>query len=307
MIAILIGATGAIPILALHPVFATNSTGSNVNANMSVSDTTNASMTNPPPVPPQYTTGTPSSGSSPITVTTDKSSYNAGDKITISGTSSAYLSDTPVTVMVRNPVGNIIKVDQVILGTDQTYTTSLMANGALWQAAGTYTVYVQLGSTDRSATTTFNFTGVQVQTGPLTIPVDGTNFSISYTIVNGTVLDIKTDQARTSLIVSIKTTGDGSLTITLPRALIDSKNSDGTDKTYVVSNDGQIAQFTETTTTNTDRTLTIPFKDGTQQIAIVGTFVIPEFGPVAALVLVIAIVSIIAISSRTGLRLFPKY
>jgi predicted secreted protein with PEFG-CTERM motif len=34
---------------------------------------------------------------------------------------------------------------------------------------------------------------------------------------------------------------------------------------------------------------------------------IPEFGPTAALVLAIAIISIIAVSAKTGLRLMPKY
>ena len=35
--------------------------------------------------------------------------------------------------------------------------------------------------------------------------------------------------------------------------------------------------------------------------------VVPEFGPIAALVLAIAIVSIIAVSAKTGLRFMPKY
>jgi len=35
--------------------------------------------------------------------------------------------------------------------------------------------------------------------------------------------------------------------------------------------------------------------------------VIPEFGPIAALVLAIAITSIIAVSAKTGLRFMPKY
>ena len=37
------------------------------------------------------------------------------------------------------------------------------------------------------------------------------------------------------------------------------------------------------------------------------TTAIPEFGPIAALVLAIAIVSIIAVSAKTGLRFMPKY
>ena len=38
-----------------------------------------------------------------------------------------------------------------------------------------------------------------------------------------------------------------------------------------------------------------------------GTEIIPEFGPIAALVLAVAIISIIAVSAKTRLRLMPKY
>ena len=129
----------------------------------------------------------------------------------------------------------------------------------------------------------------------------------SHSITNGKVLGIKADVQSKSLIVSIQTTGDGQLTIDLPRALIDAKKSDNqTDDQFFVLNDGQEAQFTETTTT-TDRTLTIPFTDGTGQIEIIGTWIVPEFGTIAALVLAIAIISIIAVSAKTGLRFMPKY
>lgn len=253
--------------------------------------------------------GTPSSGAVAVTVTTDKSSYNDGDKVMVSGTTRDYMGDsTPLTLILRNPVGNIIKVDQITVGTDKTFSTSVIATGLLWQSAGTYTISVQYGSPDRSATTSFQFSGSAVSSGPSTIPVDGTSYSISYTITNGKVLDIKADPASKSLTVSIQTTGDGLLTITMPRALIDATNSDGTDTKFVVLNDGQEnTMANETMTTHTDRTLAIPFKNGTQQIEIIGTFVIPEFGPIAAMVLAIAIISIIAISKKTGLRFLPRY
>ena len=329
MIIILLGAVGIAPIIAMHPVLAagnaTNTNATKTNATKTSANTTstdtitpivnatavqNTTATPPPttmPSTPTTTSGIPSTGTG-MSVTTDKASYNAGDKVMIYGKSDAYLSDTPVTIIVRNPIGNVVKTDQMMLGTDQTFATTLTASGPLWTAAGTYTVYVQLGTPDRSASTTFTFTGSQLApSGPLTIPVDGTQYSVTYTITNGKVLDIKADQPHTSLIVSIQTTGDGVLTITLPRALIDSKNSDGTDKPYVVSNDGQIAPFNETGTTGSDRTLVIPFKNGTQTIEIMGTFVIPEFGPIATLVLAIAIVSIIAVSAKTGIRFTHKY
>ena len=240
-----------------------------------------------------------------ITVTTDKPSYNNGDKITISGSTRDYISGTPVTVIIRNPIGNVIKVDQIELGTDKTYSTTLMAGGDLWQAAGTYSVMVEFGSKDRSAQTTFQFAGSSGGAGN-TIKVEGTDFSVTYSITNGKVLGIKADIQSKSLIVSIQTTGDGVLTITLPRGLIDAKIQDQDDK-YFVLTDGQEADFQETNTTTTDRTLSIPFTDGTEQIEIIGTWILPEFGQIAALILAIAIISIIAISAKTGLRFMPKY
>ena len=286
LLAILVSAAGVMPVFAASPY----AIQSSMNATSSSS-----------------TLGMVPSSNDAITVTTDKPSYNDGDKVTISGSTRDYISDTPVTVMIRNPIGNIIKIDQVELGTDKTYSTSITAGGSLWQAAGTYEVLVQFGSKDRSVQTTFQFSGSSAGGLGNTIKVDGTNMTVTYSITNGKVLGIKADTQSKSLIVAIQTTGNGVLTITLPRALIDSKTKGGVDEQYVVLTDGQEADFQETSTTKTDRTLTIPFEDGTQEIEIIGTQIVPEFGPIAALVLAIAIVSIIAVSAKTGLRLMPRY
>jgi predicted secreted protein with PEFG-CTERM motif len=283
LLTILIIAIGSVPVFALPPELLQNYTGTN------------------------STSGTLGTPTPQITVTTDKPSYNDGDKITISGTTSDYISDTPISVIIRNPIGNVVYISQVDLGTDKTYSTAITAGGGLWQAAGTYTILVQFGSQDRSAKATFEFTGSKGPAQPQnTIPVDGTNFSISYTITNGKVTDIKADVQSKSLIASIQTTGDGVLTITLPRALIDAQVN-GQDDKFFVLNDGQEADFQEINKTSTDRTLSIPFTDGTEQIEIIGTQVVPEFGPIAALVLAIAIISIIAVSAKTGQRFMPKY
>ena len=244
-----------------------------------------------------------------VTVTTDKASYNDGDKVTISGSTQDYISGTPITVRIISPIGNLVKVDQVDLGSDRTFSTSITATGVLWQEAGAYTVKVQFGSAARTAQTTFQFSGSSNNgQGGNTIKVDGTDLSVKYSITNGKVLGIKADIQSKSLIVSIQTTGDGVLTITLPRALINATlPSTGQDDKYYVLVDGQEADFQETSTTTTDRTLSIPFTDGTEEIEIIGTQIVPEFGPIAALVLAIAIISIIAVSAKTGLRFMPKY
>ncbi|MDE1727346.1 MAG: PEFG-CTERM sorting domain-containing protein [Thaumarchaeota archaeon] len=320
LLGILISAAGVVPAFA-----ATNSTMNMANSTMaatsyggmSASNSTMHMMTNstvpsnlPPPPHMLYNSTNPGQitsmgGAAPaITVMTDKLSYNDGDKITISGKTRDNLGDTPLTVIIRNPVGNVVKIDQVPVSTDNTFSTSMTSGGALWQAAGTYSVYVQFGGPDRSATLTFQFAGSSQGN---TFPVDGTNVSVKYSITNGKVLDIKADTNSKSLIVTIQTTGDGALTIDMPRSLIDAKKTDGTDDQYFVLNDGQENdQFQETSNTATDRTLQIPFTNGTSQIEIIGTMVVPEFGPIAALVLAVAIISIIAISTKTGLRFTPK-
>lgn len=300
LLGILISATGTVPVFAQAP-FSQNASNTTVYS------------TTPPPISYQpaynklfHTNQTLTEGTSPsstlLTVTTDKSSYNDGDTVTISGTSRDYLGNIPVTIMVKNPIGNIVRIDQINMTTDKTFSDSITATGLLWQAAGNYTVYAQYGGPTITATTSFQFAGSHISQGN-TFPVDGTNSSVTYSITNGKVLDIKADQVSKSLIVTIQTTGDGSLTITMPRALIDSKKTDGADDQFFVLNDGQEDdQFQEAGSTTTERTLQIPFSYGTSQIEIVGTFVIPEFGPIAALVLVISVISIIAISAKTRLR-----
>ncbi len=114
------------------------------------------------------------------------------------------------------------------------------------------------------------------------------------------------DDDASSLIIGISTTSDGELTITLPRELIDSIGPDGQEDTFFVLIDGEEVDFDETKT-STDRTLTIVFPDGAEEIEIIGTFVVPEFGTIAVLILAIAIISIIAVSSKTKLSILPKY
>jgi hypothetical protein len=94
-----------------------------------------------------------------ITVTTDKASYNDGDIIIVSGTTMNYISGQPIVIIIKNPIGDIVRLSEADLGSDRTYSTSFQATGALWSAAGTYTVQAQFGSNANTVQTTFQFTG----------------------------------------------------------------------------------------------------------------------------------------------------
>jgi len=245
-----------------------------------------------------------------VVVTTDKASYGIGDTIVISGEVRELLSGYPVTIRVIAANGNIVGIEQLDVNADKTFSIELSSGGPLWKSTGEYTILVLYGTQSRTAETTFQFGGpgggsTGGPSGP-TIGVDRTSFVLSYTITGGSVLSVTPDDEANSLIIGISTTSDGELKITLPRDLIDAIGPDGSEDTFFVLIDGEEVDFDETTT-STDRTLTIPFPDGAEEIEIIGSFVVPEFGTIAALILAIAIISIIVVSSKTKLSILPKF
>lgn len=246
----------------------------------------------------------------PIVVSTDQDSYADGDTVIISGQVRELYSGFPITLRVVAANGNIVTLAQLDVNADKTFGTELASGGPLWRSTGEYTVHVQYGTDSRVAETSFQFGGSSGgstggPSGP-TIGVDRTNFVLSYTITGGKVLSVTPDDDANSLIIGISTTSDGELTITLPRELIDAIGPDGQEDTFFVLVDGEEVDFDESKT-STDRTLTIAFPDGAEEIEIIGSFVIPEFGTIAALILAVAIISIIAMSSKTKLSILPKY
>lgn len=249
-----------------------------------------------------------------VTIATDKEAYEDGETITVSGSVRERLSGYDVTLQVFAANGNLVTAQQLPVSDENTFGIDLAAGGPLWRSAGTYTIKVLYGTATRTAETSFEFggsgdviPGPKGKTFPLANPEDG---SVGYSIKGGKILSITPDIAAKSLIVEIETTDDGEVKLIIPRSILDARlgadGMSGEDDSFFVLVDGAEADFEETTTSE-DRTLTIPFEDGTTQIEIIGTFVIPEFGTIAVIILAVAIVSIIAVSSRSRLSILPKY
>jgi len=129
------------------------------------------------------------------------------------------------------------------------------------------------------------------------------SYIVNYVINGATVDDISISQQDTSLIVSLKSVSDGNLTMILPRSLIDAKMGKNDDQFFVLV-DGTDTDFAENKT-DKDRTLTVSFPESSQEVEVIGTQVVPEFGGLSFVVLMIAIISIIAISAKTRLKLGP--
>jgi hypothetical protein len=117
---------------------------------------------------------------------------------------------------------------------------------------------------------------------------NGDTVPLSYNIMGGRLVGILADPSRNSLNLAVDPSDDGgAMEINLPRNVIDSKFSDGKDRSYTVIIDGDrvsgeasgicigtcpniFNSFKETQNTGTDRVLTIVFGPESRFIEIIG-------------------------------------
>jgi len=274
-----------------------------------------------------------------VVVNTDKSSYFDGDIILVSGEIKYIALGDQLSLIIQAPNGNIVQLDQMEVGPDKKFSTEINPNGPYWKTPGMYKITITQNENNQ-ATISFEFIGVsgdKVEEAIVeeaiveeaiveelveeaiveeviimdsiitatTIKIQDSTDLISYEIINGKVKNVIPDMDAVSLLVYIESIDDGSITLTIPRSILDATINNGDDEFFVLV-DGEEVYFEEIIT-SADRTLTINFSAGTEEIEIIGTFVIPEFGTIAAMILAVAIISIIAISSKSRLSIVPRY
>jgi len=266
-----------------------------------------------------------------IILNIDKTSYLEGETISISGEIKNMIASNQISLIIQSPNGNLVALDQMTVGSDKQFSTEIKLGGKLMKQEGTYTIKVQYGG--QSITTSFEFGGVIdmpenaleetivedtvediVMEDPAivdsiitatTLTIQDSTDLILYEITNGKITNVIPDLDAVSLLIDIEAIDDGSITLTIPRSVLDATINDNDDEFFVLV-DGEEVDFEEITT-STDRTLTIEFLAGSEQIEIIGTFVIPEFGTIAAMILAVAIISIIAISAKSRLSIPSRY
>lgn len=248
-----------------------------------------------------------------LTVRVDKTTYGAGETIMISGTVPAVLEGTPVAVQVFNPRNTMYTIAQPTPGADGTWSTTVRVGGPLG-INGIYTVKATYAG--QSVQTTFEFRGAEIEPGTIRVEFQGNVFNVRYELTNGSITSIEVDPEFTSIIIFMRTsaTMDGTLTITLPRQLIDARErigmtgpDAGADDEFIVLRDGDMVDYQETETTATSRTLVIQVPAGTEEIEIIGTYVIPEFGIIAALILAMGIGALVVLSRKNQiLKVLPR-
>ena len=247
----------------------------------------------------------------PLTVEADKSVYGHDSTITVTGqVANVIPGNVPITLTVMSPMASLVTIDQFTVSNDGSYSTTISTSGNLWKYDGTYTIEVNYGSLDNNVKVELDG-GVavpdkthtdhsdkamhhdDVECGSSEVNIGGN--CTSYDISSGHVLSATVNTNDNSVIINIDSIDDGTLTIS---------PSTSTQKgIFMVLVDGEESDDAEIN----GNTVIVPFNAGTEQIEIIGTFVIPEFGTIAAMILAVAIISIIAISAKSRLSIVPRY
>ena len=248
-----------------------------------------------------------------MSITTLKESYSAGEPIEITGLVESKISDFKVTLRVFNPINNLITIDELEVNNDGTFSGLIATSiGGLWEKDGTYTIITNYYST-QPATTQFQYggmisAGVKNTTPEMPIAKEVKDsqslmfedYELEYDLKGAKIIQVIPDFEMKSLIIEIETYSDGDLRITFPKDVIDTD-----EEGFLVLVDG-VETYHEATFDGENWSFVIPFSYGSQEIEIIGTYVIPEFGTIAALILMIAIGTIIGISAKNKQIFYPK-
>ena len=239
-----------------------------------------------------------------LSVSTSNDVYYDGDYIVIFGSVKTIFEDMPITIQIYHDT-NLITIAQPDVAKDGTFVASFYATGTKWSEDGTYTVRAQYTSTEMGATTFEFFNHVIDESSeifPVDIPNSGT-FDVGYTVRGGEVKDIVMSQERYSLLVETAMDSNGSMILKLPRDSFDAQNN-GADTTFIIliSKQNNIAtdfmqvEYEEIAVSSDYRTIRIPLEEGDRWVEVVGTYVIPEFGSIVIIILVVAVSSAIIMS-----------
>ena len=238
----------------------------------------------------------------PISVSTSRDIYYENDIIIVFGKVTSILNELPVTIQLYHE-GSLIAVDQVEIALDGTFATDFRAKGNFWKEDGTYIVRA-FYTPEKIAEKTFQFfkklSGGTSSLFPVDIPNSG-SFDLGYSIIGGEVRDIILNQDNYSLLIEFNAESNGNVVLKLPRENIESKTNDGVDEIFIIlisktgldSEDFTEVQFEEIETGPDFRTVRIQFEEDDRWIKVIGTYVIPEFGTIVTMILLIAVTTTI--------------
>jgi hypothetical protein len=224
-----------------------------------------------------------------ITASINSLTYKPGEKVTITGTVNNVVSGNPVTILIRSPIQNVYAVGQVEVN-NNVFVYDFVIGAS--SKPGTYTIDIKHG--DQSARLQFTLISGLVQN----IPVETSSIRVLGDVIGlikYTNAQVSLEESSITIQLDIESSIDPiPQEFDIPKDVIDSNQS------LVLEVDGKTLNCSETETSNS-RILDCFIPANAEELKIIGTSVIPEFGAVVFSVLVLSMVSLITYTkTRTG-------
>ena len=240
-----------------------------------------------------------------------------GDKIVVTGQTASQVTDITLTVI--SPDGfNRLAVDQITPDANGNFATEFKLS-PLWKQNGFYTITamqsVQKNSLYTMSVSVEVFNGKTLETSetesnletglfmPKTSQFGPKGLTMKANAMEGsTTIEIKGSTDRTNIDITLKVIAPNGNVVSVEQI---TPNLDGKFAKNITTGgplwtqDG-VYKVTAQQGESSDHKASI-------EVEIVDGVVIPEFGTIAAMILAIAIISIIAVSAKTRLSIVPRY
>jgi hypothetical protein len=229
--------------------------------------------------------------SSALSIEIEEKDYRTGDTIRVFGTIAVFKENQVPIIQIFNPNGALYRADPVELGSDGTYSYEFKIGGKSG-VSGTYRAVVTYGTSQ--AETPFDFVSVESET--VNVVIDGKNYPVR--VRGGHFPDwlrsVSADPQSQSLVMSL---GDIAEDTRLELEL-DSNLIDTSAECFVVQADGQEIPADCSPVDNNTTLLSFTLPEGSKELRIVGTFLAPEFGTIAGILLALTMGAIIIAATR---------
>ena len=227
-----------------------------------------------------------------ITAISNKIYYQQGDKVIISGSVTHVVDGNPVTIIIRNPMGNVYDVGQPDLLSNLFVHDFVISDNSI---GGVYTATIKYDTQTTQLQFTVNasvLTTIQVIDSQIKVRTNGTNL-IKYGDVSVLPSDKKitialdTSQVKTNVIDQ---------QYQIPKKIVDTPGGE-----IVLKTDGNQILCAQSETDKI-RILDCPIPIGSKEIELFGATVIPEFGSLAGLTIYLSLIAVVVLSRTAKLH-----
>jgi predicted secreted protein with PEFG-CTERM motif len=238
---------------------------------------------------------------SSIEIAVDRTSLTLPyEKFMITGMVKATQPIREIQITIYDPDGKVVYSPTIPLEKNGSFKNIARVESS-WVTNGVYTIEATSSKLPDSIATTqvqlqkSSAPGTTIPTGP-SIVVSG--FTVGHNQLGKVQsASVNPEQKTVTFMLSGQITG-GTISLQLPNGLITNPNAVWVDGV-------QVTDF-EITRNSGSTTLSIPVNSDSKEVVIMGASVVPEFGSIAALILVIAIVSTIIVTNKAKNSLTPR-